>query len=46
MVLVFSTLINIYLCTTFNFNPFCTFQDMARTVIHYEKLNCYREITL
>ena len=23
-------LINIYVCTKFNFNPFCTFQDMAR----------------
>jgi len=21
----------------FNFNPFCTFQDMAQTYIHYEK---------
>ena len=21
----------------FNFNPFCTFQDMAQTGIHYEK---------
>jgi len=21
-------LINIYVCTKFNFNPFCTFQDM------------------
>jgi len=24
-------LINIYLCTMFNFNPFCNFQDMAQT---------------
>ena len=24
-------LINIYVCTKFHFNPFCTFQDMART---------------
>jgi len=24
------SLINIYVCTKFNFNPFCTFQDMAR----------------
>jgi len=23
-------LINIYVCTKFNFNPFCTFQDIAR----------------
>ena len=30
-------LINIYVCTKFNFNPFCTFQDMAQTGIHYEK---------
>ena len=22
-------LIDIYICTKFNFNPFCTFQDMA-----------------
>jgi len=22
-------LINIYVCTKFNFNPFCTFQSMA-----------------
>ena len=28
--------IYIYECTKFNFNPFCTFQDMARTDIHYE----------
>jgi len=31
-------LINIYVCTKFNFNPFCTFQDMAQTVIYYEKM--------
>ena len=30
-------LINIYVCTKFNFNPFCTFQDMAQTGIYYEK---------
>jgi len=30
-------LINIYVCTKFNFNPFCTFQDMAQTHIHYKK---------
>ena len=30
-------LINIYECTKFNFNPFCTFQDMAQTGIHYGK---------
>ena len=29
-------LINIYVCTKFIFNPFCTFQDMARTGVHYE----------
>jgi len=29
-------LINIYVCTKFNFNPFCTFQDMTQTGIHYE----------
>ena len=27
----------IYLYTEFNFNPFCTFQDMAQTGNHYEK---------
>jgi len=31
-------LINIYICTMFNFNSFCTFQDMAQTGIHYEKM--------
>ena len=31
-------LIYIYVCTKFNFNPFCTFQDMAKTGIHYEKM--------
>jgi len=30
-------LININACTKFNFNPFCTFQDMAQTGIHYER---------
>ena len=30
-------LINIYVCTKFNFDPLCTFQDMTRTCIHYEK---------
>jgi len=30
-------LIYIYVCTKFNFNPFSTFQDMARTSNHYEK---------
>ena len=30
-------LIDIYVCTKFNFNPFCTFQDMARTSNTYEK---------
>jgi len=29
--------INIYVCTKFNFNPFCIFQDMAWTGIYYEK---------
>jgi len=29
-------LINIYVCTKFNFNPFCTFHDMAQAGIHYE----------
>ena len=28
-------LINIYVCTKFNFNTFCTFQDMTQTHIHY-----------
>jgi len=31
-------LINIYVWTEFNFDLFGTFQDMARTCIHYEKL--------
>jgi len=41
MVLLSSVLpfINIYVCTKFNFNPLCTFQYMAQTVIHYEKIN-------
>jgi len=30
-------LIKVYVCTKFNFNPFCTFQDMLRTINHYEK---------
>ena len=30
-------LINIYLCTMFNFNPVCTFQDITRTGNTYEK---------
>ena len=25
-----------YVCTKFNFNPFCTFQDIAQTGIHYK----------
>jgi len=29
--------INIYVCTMFNFNPFSTFQDMARVSNHYDK---------
>jgi len=28
--------INIYVCTKFDFNPFCTFQDMAQTGLQYE----------
>jgi len=37
-------LINIYVlgCTKFNFNPVCTFQDMAQTGIHYEKNKWFR----
>jgi len=31
------SLINIYVCTKFNFNPFCAFQGMAQIGIHYEK---------
>ena len=31
------SLINIYVCTKFDFNPLCTFQDMARTGIHNDK---------
>jgi len=31
-------LINIYVYTKFNFNPVCTFQDMAQTGNNYEKL--------
>ena len=30
-------LIYIYVCTKFNLNPFCTFQDMGRTSNYYEK---------
>ena len=30
-------LINIYVCTKFNFDLFGTFQDMGWTGIHYEK---------
>ena len=30
-------LINIYVCTKFNINPFCTFQDMDHTGMHYGK---------
>jgi len=47
MVLVFCTkpLINIYVCTKFNFNSFGTFQDMAWTDIYYEEIG-YGEITL
>ena len=39
MVLVLSSaipLINIYVFTKFNFNPFCTFKDMAHIGIYYE----------
>ena len=36
---------NIYVRTKFHFNPFSTFQDMARTGIHYEKL-IVKEITV
>jgi len=31
-------LINIYVCTKLNLNPFFSFQDMTRTGIQYEKL--------
>jgi len=37
-------LLNIYVCTMFNFNPICTFLDMTKTSNHYEK-NGYGEIT-
>ena len=37
-------LININVYIKFYFNPFCTFQDMARISNHYEK-NGYGEIT-
>ena len=38
MVIVpFLPLTDIYLLTKFHFNPFCTFQDMARTGNNYEK---------
>jgi len=30
-------LINIYVCIMFNFNPSCTFQDMAKTGIYYDE---------
>ena len=36
----------IYLYTKFQFNPFYTFQDMAKTDIHYERLKGYGKITL
>jgi len=39
-------LINIYVCTKLNFNPFCAFQDMAQTGIYYDKYKVKREITL
>ena len=45
MVLVYCTSSNICVCTKFNFNPYCTFQDMARTGIYYGK-NGYGKITL
>jgi len=32
-------LINIYVCTKLNFNPFCTFQDMAQTGFNMNKIN-------
>ena len=44
MVLVFCTSSHSHLCiivcTKFNFNPFCTFKDMAQTGIHY-KAKCF-----
>jgi len=30
-------LINIYVCTKFNVNPYCAFQGMSRTTDPYEK---------
>jgi len=39
------SLINLYVCTKFNFNPFSTLQDMAWTCIYYAK-NSYGQITL
>ena len=47
MVLVYCSALNllhIYVCTMFNFNPLCAFQDMTKTSNHYEK-NGYGEIT-
>jgi len=35
-------LIFIYICTKFNLNPFCTFQDMARTSNHINKTKWLR----
>jgi len=36
--------INIYVCTKFNLKPICTFQDMAQTGNHYQKINGYGEL--
>ena len=46
MVLLFwlHPLININVCTKFNFNALSTFQDIARMSNHYEK-NGYGKIT-
>ena len=38
MVLVFCTLINIYVCNKFHFNPYNTFKYMAWKDIHYNKI--------
>ena len=37
-------LITIYVCTTFNSNPFCTVHAMAQTRIHHETINGYEDI--
>jgi len=46
MVIVHCPSSHCHLSIKFHFNPFSTVKYMARTDIHYEKVNCYGEITL